>query len=312
VGPNGEIFVAWAGPLGIVFDKSTDGGETWLENDIFVSEFPGGWAYDVPGIYRCNGLPVTCCDVSGGENHGTIYINWTDQRHGTDDTDVWIVKSTDGGETWTEPIRVNDDPPGRQQFFTWMTIDQTTGYLYFVFYDRREYTDTNTDVFMALSIDGGETFQNFKVSESPFIPTSGVFFGDYNNVTAHDGVVRPIWTRLHDGQISVWTAIVNPDITAIETPAEPAIPFALDQNYPNPFKETTHFSFKLKQASTVTLKIFDLFSREVATLIDKKSMQPGVYFEHFSASNYNIPPGVYYFSLTGDNQNQMRKMIIEE
>ncbi len=117
VGPNGEIYVSWAGPLGIVFDKSYDEGETWLDNDIFVSDFPGGWAFDIPGIYRCNGMPVTVCDVSGGPNHGTIYINWSDQRNGIDDTDVWLVKSTDGGETWSERKRVNDDPPGKQQFF---------------------------------------------------------------------------------------------------------------------------------------------------------------------------------------------------
>ena len=312
VGPNGEVYVSWAGPLGIVFDKSLDQGETWLENDIFVTDFPGGWAYDIPGIYRCNGMPVTQCDLSGGENHGTIYINWTDQRNGTDDTDVWLVKSTDEGETWTEPMRVNDDPPGKQQFFTWMTIDQVTGTLYFVFYDRRAYDDSNTDVYMAKSNDGGETFINFKISESPFIPYSSVFFGDYNNITAHNNVVRPMWTRLHEGQLSVWTAIINLFVTDVETANETAIPFALDQNYPNPFKETTHFSFKIRKTSTVSLKIIDLFGREVVTMIDKKILQPGAYFEHFNASAYNLSPGVYYFSLTSDNKNQVRKMIIEQ
>ncbi len=174
--------------------------------------FPGDWDYDIPGISRCNGLPVTVCDLSNGPYRGNIYINWTDQRNGTDDTDVWMAKSTDGGDTWDEPKRVNDDPAGKQQFFTWMTIDQVTGYLWFVWYDRRNYTDNNTDVYMAVSRDGGESFFNFKVSEQPFLPTAGVFFGDYNNVTAYNNVIRPIWTRLHQGQLSVWTAIVDPNV----------------------------------------------------------------------------------------------------
>jgi hypothetical protein len=110
----------------------------------------------------------------------------------------------------------------------------------------------------------------------------------------------------------VWTAIIDPDITSIEASAEPAIPFALDQNYPNPFKETTHFSFKVKSASIITLKIIDMFGRTVATMIDREAMAPGAYFEHFNASTYNLPAGVYYFALTGDNQNQVRKMIIEK
>ena len=212
VGPNGEIYVSWAGPAGLVFDRSLDQGETWLVEDIFIDEFLGGWNFNIPGISRCNGMPITVCDLSEGPNHGTIYINWSDQRNGTDDTDVWLVKSTDGGDTWTESLRVNDDPPGKQQFFTWMSIDQVTGYLWFVWYDRRNYTDNNTDVFMAVSRDGGESFFNFKISESPFIPTSGIFFGDYNNISAHNNVIRPMWTRLHQGQLSVWTAIVDPNV----------------------------------------------------------------------------------------------------
>jgi len=95
VGPEGQIYVSWSGPEGIVFDRSFDGGETWLDNDIFVTDQPGGWDFTIPGIYRANGMPVTCCDLSNGPNRGTIYINWSDQRNGTDDTDVWLVKSTD-------------------------------------------------------------------------------------------------------------------------------------------------------------------------------------------------------------------------
>jgi hypothetical protein len=120
VGPNGEVYVAWAGPEGLLFDRSLDSGKTWLDQDISVSDIPGSWDYMIPGIQRCNGLPVTACDLSGGPHNGTIYINWSDQRNGTTDTDIWLAKSTDGGNTWTAPIRVNNDAPGKQQFFTWM------------------------------------------------------------------------------------------------------------------------------------------------------------------------------------------------
>ena len=90
VGPDGEVYVAWAGPEGLLFDRSIDGGITWLEEDIFIGDQPGGWDYTIPGLYRCNGLPVLKCDTSGGPNHGTIYLNWTDQRNGVNDTDVWM------------------------------------------------------------------------------------------------------------------------------------------------------------------------------------------------------------------------------
>ncbi len=205
VGPNGEIYVAWAYDNKIYFDKSLDGGTTWLSEDIVAAEQPGGWTFPISGISRCNGLPVTAVD----RNSGTIYINWTDQRNGENDTDVWITKSIDGGKTWSAPKRVNDDEPGKQQFLTWMTIDQTDGTIYTVFYDRRAYTDVSTDVYLAYSKDGGATFINEKISDKPFKPNPLAFFGDYNNISAHNGIVRPIWTRGDGMRLSVWTALIN-------------------------------------------------------------------------------------------------------
>jgi hypothetical protein len=282
IGPNGEVYVAWAGPAGLVFDRSTDGGNTWLSQDIFVSAIPGGWDFAIPGIYRANGLPITTCDLSGGPNHGTIYINWTDQRNGITDTDVWLVKSVDGGNTWSAPIKVNDDTSNRQQFFTWMTLDQATGELWFVFYDRRNYNDTRTDVYMARSADGGNTFQNFKISDTPFIPTPGVFFGDYTNVTAHNNVVRPIWTRLHNGSLTLWTAIIDPLATGIENNNGLSNDvLLLEQNYPNPYKQQTTFSFKLHQTEEVTLKVYDFFGRCIAIPVNKETLGYGKHVKVF-------------------------------
>ena len=309
VGPNGEIYVCWAGPDGLIFDRSVDEGMSWLDDDIIIGEFPGGWDYNIPGISRCNGMPITVCDLSGGPNNGTIYVNWSDQRNGEDDTDVWLVKSVDGGFTWTEPKRVNDDPPGKQQFFTWMDIDQTNGNLYFVYYDRRAYDDENTDVYMAQSIDGGESFKNFKVSESPFIPWSSVFFGDYTNVSAHNNVVRPIWARLNEGSLSVHTAIV--DLTQVGLQQEEAAPFVLHQNYPNPFRSTTWFKFKLRRSETVSLKVYDVTNRHIATIINNQQISAGKHVEHFDPAQYNLSSGVYYFTLETKEKVVRKKMVYQ-
>ncbi len=207
VGPNGEIYVAWSGPLGIMFDRSFNGGLAW-GNDIFVASQPGGWDFDVPGIYRCNGMPVTICDTSHSTTRGNVYVLWGDQRNGTDNSDVFIIKSTNNGITWGGLVKVNNDQTARHQFFPWLTIDQTTGYLYAVFYDRRNTSGAATDVYVARSRDGGKSFHNFKVSTSSFTPTSNVFFGDYTNIAAFNKKVYPIWMRL-DGNLSVWTALIG-------------------------------------------------------------------------------------------------------
>jgi hypothetical protein len=92
-----------------------------------------------------------------------------------------------------------------------MTVDQLTGYVYCVFYDRRAYSDHKTDVWLAVSKDGGQTYQNIKISDKPFEPEEKTFFGDYNHISAHNGMVRPIWTRLEGGMLSVWTALIQID-----------------------------------------------------------------------------------------------------
>lgn len=150
-------------------------------------------------------MPITAYD----NNSGNIYVNWADQSNGADDTDIWLIKSSDGATTWSERIRVNDDAPGKHQFFTWMAVDQSSGFIYCVIYDIRNYNDTKTDVYLAMSKDGGATFENRKISENPFEPSEDVFFGDYNNISAVNGVVRPIWTRNDSGKLSICTAIVN-------------------------------------------------------------------------------------------------------
>ncbi|MCF6213097.1 MAG: glycoside hydrolase [Flavobacteriaceae bacterium] len=209
VGPNGAIYVAWSYDNKIYFDKSTDGGLTWLDKDIVATDQPGGWNFDLPGLNRTNGMPVTGVDISENKYKGTVYINFSDQRNGTDNTDVFIVKSDDKGITWSKPIKVNQDTTKTHQFLTWMSVDPKTGYLYIVYYDRSKYTNNFTDVVLAVSTDGGANFSNTTISESPFEPNTQLFFGDYLNISSFNGVVRPVWTRIDKDTLSIWTALID-------------------------------------------------------------------------------------------------------
>ena len=313
VGPNGEVYVSWVGPAGIVFDRSLDGGQTWLPLDKFVSDIPGGWDLDIPGIDRSNGLPFIACDISGGSYNGTIYINWADQRNGANNTDIWLSKSTDGGNTWSAPAKVNtDNNITAHQFLTSMAIDQKTGYLYFLFYDRRNHSGNQTDVYMAYSTDGGVTFHDKKISTTPFTPFSTVFFGDYTSISAHDNVIRPIWGRTDGTQQSIWTAKVDvPKLFGWPADVQD-VKVELDNSYPNPFYETTFISFKLREKAVVQLDVMDLYGRRINTIAANDTLAPGRHAYKFDSRPLSLAPGVYFFHLRCGNEVRTRKIILAE
>ncbi|MBI3194849.1 MAG: T9SS type A sorting domain-containing protein, partial [Ignavibacteriae bacterium] len=96
---------------------------------------------------------------------------------------------------------------------------------------------------------------------------------------------------------------VNPNISPVirsaekfplaedETPTS----FGLNQNYPNPFNPTTNFGFRIANFGLVTLKIYDVLGREVASLIDRQELEEGKYEYQFDG--VNLPSGVYYYRI---------------
>ncbi|HBB92011.1 MAG TPA: glycosyl hydrolase [Bacteroidales bacterium] len=305
-GPNGEVYVCWWSPEGLMFDKSADEGRTWLANDLRVSQ-PAQWIYTIPGMQLTPSFPVIACDRSTGRYKGSIYINWSEKRGGAADSDIWIINSRDGGSTWSTPKKVNNGPAGKDQFFNFVTIDQVTGYVYVLYYDRRNYSDNQTDVYMAISRDGGTSFENIKISDTPFIPYSTAFFGHYLGISAHNNKIFAAWSRQDNGTNSLWGASLTMGSEGIETTDK--TPVSLEQNSPNPFDQYTLFSFKLKESGPVTVRVLDLFGRTVATLADQEEMSFGKHTLRFQPEEYNLAPGIYYYSLVTREETVARRMV---
>ena len=268
-GPDGDVYLSWSGPRGIEFDRSTDGGQTW-GRDRTIDAQPGGWDFKIGGVFRVNGFPVTKADVSRGRYRGRVYVLWSDQRNR--DTDVWVAWSDDHGETWSEARRINGDPVdnGAHQFFPWFDVDPVTGYVYAVYYDRRENPGTNlTDVYLAVSKDGGQSFRETKISDHPFDPSAVTFMGDYSGISAYNGWIRPIWVRLDHTTLSIWTALIDPEE---ETPCLARVGEL--RVVPNPMRTVASFSIcigptaedALDPTEGMVLRIFDLTGRVVRSL----------------------------------------------
>jgi serine protease len=89
----------------------------------------------------------------------------------------------------------------------------------------------------------------------------------------------------------------------------PTVPvrYELWQNYPNPFNPTTNFEFRISNFEFVSLKVFDVLGRDVATLVNEVR-QPGVYTVQWNASAY--PSGVYFYRLEAGPFRATRKLML--
>ncbi|VAX29494.1 hypothetical protein MNBD_IGNAVI01-978 [hydrothermal vent metagenome] len=111
-------------------------------------------------------------------------------------------------------------------------------------------------------------------------------------------------------------------VVSVERFSEEAIPtnFELYQNYPNPFNPSTTIKYQISSSSVmlnsiqhlddkvnVSLKVFDILGREIATLVNEQQ-QPGVYQVQFNADEF--PSGIYYYQLRAGSFQQSKKMII--
>jgi len=119
--------------VGLVFDRSTDAGESWLDENIRISSLNDGWNYYLSYGCAYDGTPWIDCDNSNSPNKGTVYLSWIDNAGSLYRTDVWLSKSTNMGFNWSQPFRVNNDPinlPNKAHYFTHIAVDQANGNLY--------------------------------------------------------------------------------------------------------------------------------------------------------------------------------------
>ena len=83
--------------------------------------------------------------------------------------------------------------------------------------------------------------------------------------------------------------------------------FILSQNYPNPFNPVTTINFQLLSGSSISLKVFDLLGREIATLLNQQ-MTAGSHSVDFDATN--LTSGVYIYQLRSGDFSTFKKMMV--
>jgi hypothetical protein len=218
IGPSGQVMVTYQKDTGkaakIYVNIDPDGvgpapfGKPILVTGTHVPDFDYIPAQPNRGIDAEAGLAF---DRSGGRFNGRVYMVYTDQTLGTQNTDIFVRYSDSDGASWSNPIRVNDDTTLNSQLLPRIALDNTTGQVAVGWYDARNDLGTggpgdtnhipNDDVeYYATLItplaSGLKVAPNLQISageSNANDSSSGIDLGDYTGLDFYNGTVHPEW-----------------------------------------------------------------------------------------------------------------------
>lgn len=218
-GPNGEVYACWAvydvwagDEVAIGFNKSLNGGVTWGTASR-TQNIRGHRITPLGGqkTMRHNSFP----SMAVNQQNGNIYIVWTNRGvpgGSAGDPDIYMIKSVDGGNNWSSPIRVNQDAlgNGKDQWFPWIACDEISGALVVTYYDSRDFTNNDeANTYISLSYDDGVTWEDHLISDVSWsgdgIPNAQGYAGDYIGIDISNGYVVPVWSDDRNGNMLAYT-----------------------------------------------------------------------------------------------------------
>ncbi len=220
IGPNGQVMqvctLTESGQGGgkLFVNVDPDGlGPAVFGDRVFVTHTHVGGFDFIPAQpdRSVDAEPGLAWDRTGGPHNGRVYLVYTSERpNESDDMDIYLRYSDDNGATWSDGLRVNDDPTTNSQFMPKISLDQTTGNLAIVWYDSRADLGTggpgdtdgipNDDAqfWGAFSTDGGVSLTpNFQISagtSNSHVSGNHIDYGDYTGLSYFGGVAHPAWS----------------------------------------------------------------------------------------------------------------------
>jgi hypothetical protein len=322
VGPAGELYMAGIGDTAFVVAKSTTARDssqvvTWDTTAVVTLDgdpvaFAGTNSPNPGGLH---GQTWVAVDGSNGLTGGNVYVLCSVRRNSNSDPlDVMFARSTDGGRTWSAPVRVNDDASiTAWQWFGTMSV-APTGRIDVVWLDTRDNPGSiNSSLYYSYSTNVGVTWSpNVRLSQA-FDPHAGWpqqnKMGDYFHMVSDSAGAHLAWAATFGGEQNVFYGHISYPLTGVEERDDERIPsdYALSQNYPNPFNPGTRIGFAVSERGFVSLKVFDVLGREVAVLVNEQ-LKPGTYERTFDGSG--IPSGMYFYRLSTANFVQTRKLLL--
>jgi hypothetical protein len=321
-GSNVAIVDAGAGG-DVVLVESMDRGTTWTETVIWDVDETGGTAEEVPdgsvsmlydsndilhiawGNFYNDGTATFFYSVDAGIRHWSSSTG-TVQEVAFPDPDTTIVPPYGrDGNLATQPD-LSADPNGNVYIIFSRFINEVdvNGYYY-------------EHVFGITSSDGGATWTD----PSDLTPGTGydASFPSVADLADADGSLHIVYNcdpyagnflAATPGHPDIAVAVMYLRTMVTDVREDGGIvpsAYRLEQNYPNPFNPNTNIRYRIPSSVFVSLRVFDILGREVATLLNKHQ-EAGSHVSNLDATN--LSSGVYFYMLKAGTFTETMKMIV--
>ncbi len=205
-GPDHAVYALWydatSSTPSIKIRKSTDQGQTFGPA-VTVTTLSASLGVNGDlglGGFRSNAFPQAVVNPI----NNNIYVAFDNRGAGSDRADVFFTQSTDGGATWTTPVKVNDDTTTRDQWQPVIAVNPSGSRVGVFWYDRRNDSANNLiDRYGAIgTVAGGSVIfdPNMRISDTSFPPAfghdpvvNGVYMGDYDQAVADSSYFYLTW-----------------------------------------------------------------------------------------------------------------------
>ncbi|MFL0354559.1 T9SS type A sorting domain-containing protein [Xanthomarina sp. GH4-25] len=256
-------------------------------------------------------------DVSNGPGRGNVYVAASVIRMSNNDPgDFMFARSTDGGMSFEDPVRINTDPSENNvQWFGTMSV-APNGRIDMAWLDTRDGIagSDSTALYFSYSEDQGTTWSpNMKLSPV-FDPHIGYpqqdKMGDYMDMVSDNNGAHLSWTNTINGGQDVFYTYITPHLLGINE-------FSFFNEfqikwYPNPFSEQVTIEFFCKNNEKITLEVFDILGIKKITLLDENVVgKKQVKWNGTNSAGAKLASGVYFINLKVNGQSKVLKVIFK-
>ncbi len=316
VGNNGEVYISgWSDSYGMVVLKSinsqyADSIPTWSLSTAYMDgQVTYGELINPVGLTGQISISV---DLSDSPAKGNIYLLASVWRYSNNDSaDVMFTRSTNGGLTWTEPVKVSDAPgTNSYQWFGTMSV-APNGRIDAVWLDTRDSPPDSllSALYYSYSLNQGTNWSASQKLTPLFDSRVGwpqqAKMGDYISMISDNSKACLAWTNTLNGEQDVYYSTITPPTTGISSALNETSVMHISA-YPNPFREQATIEYFLPRSDFARVSLVDICGREIKTLVSGYQASGN---HQVKLDGTGIPRGYYFVKVVEGTQSSSAALV---